>query len=150
MKFTFPILAALAVVSIFVIMPAVPASAQGKTPLQAERTKLMKSNIGALMKIKNATDPADAVGPAKTIMQNAKMLESTFAPGSGGGASRAKPEVWQNMDDVKMRLANLQSAAANVVKAAESGNLTAVKASFAKLAGNCGGCHKLYRGPAKK
>jgi len=150
MKLTSVILAALAATSILAAVSATPVSAQGKTPLQAERTKLMISNFRSLMKIKNATDPAAAIGPAKTIMQNTKMLESKWPQGSGGGASRAKAAIWQNLGDVEARLANLQGAAADVLKIAEGGgDIGAVKAAFGKLAGNCGGCHKLYRGPKK-
>jgi len=130
---------------------APPASADGKTRPQAERTKLMRGMSGALGRIRDAGDPAAAVGPVKTIISNARRLQSRFTPGSGGGFSRARPEIWQNMDDVKSRLVKLQNDAAKLLNVAEnSGDIGAVKTAAGKLKGNCKGCHKLYRAPARK
>jgi len=129
---------------------AAPVFALGKTPLQAERTMLMRGMSGAVKAIKGAGNPGAAIGPAKIVVRNSGMLKSRFAYGSGGGASRAKSEIWQNLDDVKGRLGNVQSAAAKLLKIAESGGaMGAVKAALDELRGNCNGCHSIYRMPKK-
>ena len=56
----------------------------------------------------------------------------------------AKPEIWQNMDDFKARLAKFgddAKAASTNVK-----DLNSFKAAFANIGKNdCGGCHDKYR-----
>ena len=149
MKRSLILLAVGALLALPAWLAATPVMAQGKTPVQAERTKLMRSNIGAMKKIGGAKDTASAAAAARTIAANAKALQSKWPAGSGGGASRAKPAVWQNMADVKARLMGLEKAANNVVKVAASGDLAAVKKALGAVGGACGSCHKAYRGPKK-
>ena len=75
------------------IAPA-PVMAQGKTPVQAERTKLMRSNFGGFKMIKAAKDTASVTAGARTIIQNMKTLRTKFPAGLYGGASRAKPPIF--------------------------------------------------------
>jgi len=150
MKRSLILLALGAALALPVLMAPAPVSAQGKTAVQSERTKLMRSNMGSLKKIGGAKDTASAAAAARAIAANAKMLQSKWPAGSGGGASRATPAIWQNMADVKARLSGLEAAANNVVQVATSGDLAAVKKAFGAVRGACGGCHKAYRGPKKK
>jgi cytochrome c556 len=150
MKRSLILLALGAVLALPLWLAPAQVSAQGKTAVQTERTKLMRGNMGALKKIGGAKDTASAAAAARTIAANAKMLQSKWPAGSGGGASRAKAAVWQNVADVKARLSGLEAAANNVVKVAASGDLAAVKKAFGAVRGSCGACHKAYRGPKKK
>lgn len=125
-------------------------SAQGKTAVQSERTKLMRSNFGSFKKIGSAKDAASAIAAAKTIIKNVNMLRSKFPAGSHGGASRAKASIAGNMDDINKRLSAVEAGANNVIKVASSGNMGAIKAAAGAMIKNCGACHKAYRGPKKK
>lgn len=147
MKRSLILLALGAVLALPLWLAPAEVAAQGKTAVQTERTNLMRSNGGALKKIGGAKDTASAAAAASTIAANAKMLQSKWPAGSGGGASRAKPAIWQNMSDFNAKLASLEAAANNVVKVAASGDLAAVKKAFGAVRGACGACHKAYRGP---
>ena len=150
MKRSLILLALGAVLALPAWLAVTPVLAQGKSPVQAERTKLMRSNVGAFKKIAGAKDGESATAAARTILQNVKMLRSKFPAGSGGGASRAKPSISGNMDDINKKLSAVADAANNVIKVAASGNMGALKAASGNLMKNCNACHKVYRGPAKK
>ena len=116
MKRSLILLALGAVLALPAWLAATPVMAQGKTPVQAERTKLMRSNGGALKKIGGAKDTASVGAAARTLAANAKALKSKWPAGSGGGASRAKPAIWQNMSDFNAKLSALGAAADNLIK----------------------------------
>ena len=149
MKRSLILLALGAVLALPAWLAATPVMAQGKTPVQAERTKLMRSNGGALKKIGGAKDTASVGAAARTLAANAKALKSKWPAGSGGGASRAKPAIWQNMSDFNPKLSALGAAADNLIKVSAGGDMAAVKKAFGAVRGTCGSCHKAYRGPRK-
>jgi cytochrome c556 len=125
--------------------------AQGmKTPLQEKRSKAMKSMGGASKAIRKAASAQAALEPAQRIQAVAGQFAGLFPAGSGGPATRAKPEVWQNPADFKAKTAGLKTFADGLVKAAASGDLGAVKAAAGGFRKACGSCHKTYRVPKKK
>jgi cytochrome c556 len=121
----------------------------------AARKALMKANgdqgkIGAAM-IKGET-PFDLAKAHEIFVtwQNA----STKAPGlfpenstdqpTADDPYSASPDIWQNLEDFKARLAKLGADA----KAADASvkDLDSFKAAFANIGKNdCGGCHEKYR-----
>lgn len=58
--------------------------------------------------------------------------------------SKAKPELWENMDDVIAK-ATAMNAAAVAMEAAAGNGLEALQGAMGALGGSCGGCHKAYR-----
>jgi cytochrome c556 len=52
------------------------------------------------------------------------------------------------MADVQARAAKLSADAAVAANAAADG-VDSLRAAFANVSPNCGGCHMLYRGPAQ-
>jgi cytochrome c556 len=117
-----------------------------------ERSDLMKLNGKNFGKLKKAKDTATMLAAAKVINGNAKKLASAalWPKGSHGGDTRAKIEIWQNMDDFKMKIKALENASANLIKVSMGGNLGAAKKAFGAMAQTCGGCHKLYQAPKKR
>ena len=81
----------------------------------------------------NASSKAPALFPENSIDQ--PTADDPFS---------ASPEIWQNLDDFKARLAKLGADA----KAADASvkDLESFKAAFANIGKNdCGGCHEKYR-----
>jgi cytochrome c556 len=121
----------------------------------AARKALMKANgdhgkIGAAM-IKGET-PFDLakVHEIFATWQNASAKapalfpENSIDQPTADDAFSASPEIWQNLEDFKARLAKLGTDA----KAADASvkDLDSFKAAFANIGKNdCGGCHEKYR-----
>lgn len=68
-----------------------------------------------------------------------------FAPGSEKGTTRAKPEIWDNMDDFESKLEDLRDAASALDDAAESGDREAIASAVRDTGGACKACHDEYK-----
>ncbi len=152
MKHSFARLIAAATATLFLAaaLPAQGWAQDAKTPFQEKRSKMMKSMGGAMRTLKKASNVAPTVDAAQTISAVAGELDSMFPKGSGGPATRAKPEIWANMGDLKSKIGGLRQAVAILVKASAGGDLGAVKKAFGGVGKACGACHKLYRVPKKR
>ena len=120
-----------------------------------QRKELMKNNadqakIGAAMvKGEVPFDLAKAQKIFAAFEDTATKAPALFPENSIDQATAddpytAKPEIWQNMDDFKARLAKF----GNDAKAARTSvkDLNSFKAAFANIGKNdCGGCHDKYR-----
>jgi cytochrome c556 len=151
MTFSFKTLAVAAFAAAFVAGGvAVTAVAQDAKMAHEKRTGLMKlngQNLGGYAKAAKEGDKAAALAAAKVLVANSQALgdAALWPAGSGGGDTRAKPEIWDNMDDFKAKLAAFQQAAAAAEEAATGGGDMA--AAFAAVRGACGGCHTTYQAP---
>jgi len=73
------------------------------------------------------------------------QVERGFAPGSEQGKTRAKPDIWLDMDDFSMKLANFRREAAALAEVAQSGDRGAIAAQLGKTGGTCKACHDEYK-----
>ena len=142
------------VVTVSVIALGV-AAATAQNDAIAARKKLMKANgdqakIGlAMVKGEAPFDLAKAQEIFATWAESSDKAPALFPPNSIDEATAddpysASPEIWQNLDDFKGRLAKLGTDA----KAAEASvkDLESFKAAFGPIGKNgCGGCHEKYR-----
>ncbi len=62
-------------------------------------------------------------------------------------ASRATPEIWENMEDFQEKAQATVDAAIAVANAAQSGDFEGAKELAGNIGGTCGACHRPYRGP---
>ncbi|MCC6982550.1 MAG: cytochrome c [Bauldia sp.] len=122
----------------------------------AVRKGIMQSNgasvgiINAMLQPGAAYDAAAATAALTTIAGNMVRFPMLFPEGSQTGgtpATRALPAIWANLADVQARAAKLSTDAATAANAAADG-VESLRAAFAEVSPNCGGCHQLYRGPA--
>ena len=81
---------------------------------------------------------------AGVIQQTSHMMADAFQPGSDKGDTKARPEIWKD-GKAKGLMDKFAADTAALVKAAQAGNLDAVKGPFGAVAKNCGGCHETYR-----
>jgi cytochrome c556 len=100
--------------------------AQGGMPYDAATAQAAADNIVALT----------------TINQMAYWLPGTEAGAVEG--SRAKAEIWANIEDMMAKGAALDTAAA-AMQAAAGVDLAALQAAMGPLGGACGACHQSYR-----
>jgi cytochrome c556 len=115
--------------------------------------KAMGGAIGTLAKMAQgevAYDAAAATEAANALLAAAAEDQSGYwLAGSENGAvadSRARAEIWTNMDDFMARHAALATAAEAMVVAAGT-DLASLQAALPAIGGSCGGCHEVYRTP---
>ena len=66
-------------------------------------------------------------------------------------ATRAKPEIWDQMDKFKAIPATLKSEEQKLLTAVQGGDKAAAKTAFGDAGKNgCGACHGTFRGPEIK
>lgn len=91
-----------------------------------------------------AQTAADNIVALTTLNQMAYWLPGTEAGAVEG--SRAKAELWANMEDAMAKTAALATAA-TAMQAAAGVDLAALQAAMGGLGGACGACHQSYRVP---
>ncbi|MBU1425084.1 MAG: cytochrome c [Gammaproteobacteria bacterium] len=74
-----------------------------------------------------------------------KLPKDGFIPGSDGGDTKAKPEVWSKADKFKEANDRMESEAAKLAELAKGGNLDALKEQMGKLQKTCKGCHEDFK-----
>lgn len=94
-------------------------------------------------------DEAEATKRATRIAFLSGIVEDAFPEGSNVGEpdSKAKPDVWSGRPDFDKKLKDFQAHAQALVEvnAKEKGATDAFKAAVASLAGDCKGCHEIYK-----
>ena len=68
-----------------------------------------------------------------------------FPPGSDGGRTRAKPEIWSNMTDFESNIADLRRETVLMAEVARNGDKRAILQQFQKTGGACKACHDEYK-----
>ena len=88
---------------------------------------------------------------AAAIAAGAEKSSTWFPPGTGPdvGKTRAKAEIWQKPEDFAAKDKTFLEAAIAFKAAADSGDVTAIKAQAGELGKACKACHDPYRAPEK-
>lgn len=117
----------------------------------AARKALMKRNgeeAKLAFQMVKGTTPFDATAAATAMNQLAadmEILPTLFPPGSEtGGDTKASPDVFTNLDDIKARAAKLGTDAKAAAEAAAQGP-DAFATAFNAINDSCSGCHEKYR-----
>ena len=124
---------------------------KGATGVVRERMESMKSVAQSMKRISKALrsssdiDRAAIKREAAAITKRAREFPGKFPVWSEGGASEAKPEVWQNPVDFASKSMALARAAERLSGAAGSGSLEELSDSFSGIGKTCGACHRIYR-----
>ena len=107
---------------------------------------LMASHFGRMLPVIKGEAPYDA----EAIKQNVAILNTlsalpwvAFGPGFEGGDS--KPEVWTDAKGFDEKRENFKVAIQNLSTAADSADLSKLKAAFGKAGQSCKSCHDSYR-----
>lgn len=130
-----------------------PVSAEQAQKLFHERhegmEKIGKANktIRAALE-SGAPDLASIRSSAETISDLASKSQGWFPAGTGHEVlpkTRALPAIWQKPDDFAAKDREFSQAAHALKSAAASGDVGAIKSSFARLGKSCKACHDSYR-----
>lgn len=145
-----PILALAAVIG---ITAAYPAAAQFQKPEDAIKYRkavftVMSTHFGRVGAMANGKIPFDAKAAADSAdiaTMMSKLPYVAFVEGSDKGDTRAKPEIWTEMDKFRAAAGKMQDEMVKLNVAAKSGNLDSIKAAFGPTGQACKGCHDTYR-----
>jgi cytochrome c556 len=132
--------------------PLVMARLDSDEPLQSYRQSyfaLVAMNFGPMadmVKGKMAWDQAAMQGFADDLGAIAELnLLRGFAPGSDKGTTRAKPAIWDNMDDFEAKYADFRDAVDSLETAVASGDRAAIGEAVKNTGGACKACHDDYK-----
>lgn len=132
------------------IAAALPAAAQFAKPEDAIRYRqsaftVMAAHFGRIGAVVQGKAPFDAKTTAENasiVMTMSKLPFTAFGEGtSKGGNTKAKPEIWKEMDKFQAAAKDMQEQVVALDAAAKSGNLDAIKATFGETAKACKACH---------
>ncbi len=135
------------------LMMALPASAQFQKPEDAIKYRkaaftVLGSHFGRIGAVVQGRVPFDA----KAVADNAQVVATlsalpftAFGDGTDKGDTRAKADIWQEMDKFKAGGSKMQEELAKLNAAAKGGNLDQIKATFGDAAKTCKACHDNYR-----
>lgn len=132
---------------------ALPAAAQFAKPEDAIKYRkgamtVMAAHFSRVAGMANGKIPFDA----KAAAQNAEVANfmaalpfAGFGPGTDKGDTKAKPEIWTEMDKFNAGAKKMQDEMAKLNVAAKGGNLDAIKAAAGDVGKSCKGCHDDFR-----
>lgn len=133
---------------------AAPASAQFAKPEDAVKYRqsalsVMGTHFGRLGAMANGKVPFDAkvaADNAELVAVMAKLPWAGFGPGTDmDSRSKAMSEVWTEQAKFKASADKLIAESTKLAAAAKTGNLDALKTSFAATADTCKSCHDAFR-----
>jgi cytochrome c556 len=105
-------------------------------------------NFGPMAAMAKGEKPYDAAAfarHAEIVAFMSKLPLEGFIPGSENGETKAKPEIWLDMDDFKAKLEKMQNEAAKLAEVAKGGDFSAAKAQLGETGKACKACHDKYR-----
>lgn len=144
----------LALSTLAALLTALPAAAQFQKPEDAIKYRkaaftVMGAHFGRIGAMVNNRVPFDAkvaAENAEIVAEMAKLPFAGFGPGTDkGGDTRAKPEIWAEMDKFRAGATKLQEESVKLATAAKGGNADTLKAAFGEAAKTCKACHDNYR-----
>jgi len=133
---------------------AAPASAQFAKAEDAIKYRqsalsVMGTHFGRLGAMANGKVPFDAkvaADNAAVVAVMASLPWMAFGPGTDkGGNTKAKPEIWTEQAKFREESDKLVAESAKLAAATKTGNLDALKTSFAATADTCKSCHDTFR-----
>jgi cytochrome c556 len=105
-------------------------------------------NFGPMAAMAKGDRPYDAAAfarHAEIVAFMSRLPLEGFVPGADTGDTKAKPEIWLEMDDFKAKLEKMQAEAAKLAEIAKSGDFNAAKAQLGETGKACKACHDKFR-----
>jgi cytochrome c556 len=132
---------------------ALPSSAQFAKPEAAVEYRqsalyLMGNHFGRIKAQLDVSKPdVDAIRASAALIEVLKTLPfEAFLPGTEDiGDTAAKPEVWTDNERFKKLAHEMQDRVSELNAAAKSGDVKAIRASFADTGKACKSCHEDFR-----
>ena len=101
--------------------------------------------LGEMAQGKRPYDKEAAVKHATVLAFVSKLPLEGFVPGTETGETKAKPEIFQDMDDFKAKMDKMNQETAKLAQVAQNGDFDALKAQVGETGKACKACHDKYR-----
>ncbi len=132
---------------------ALPAAAQFAKPEDAIKYRkavftVMGTHFGRVAAMANGKMPFDAkvvADSAELAATMSKLPYVAFIDGTDKGETKAKPEIWSEMDKFKVAAGKMQEEMVKFNAAAKTGNIDTIKAAAGDTGKACKACHDTYR-----
>ncbi len=133
---------------------ALPAAAQFAKPEDAIKYRqsaftVMGTHFGRIGAVVQGKVPFDAKVTAENaniVLDMSTLPYTAFGEGTDkGGNTKAKPEIWKDMDKFQAAAKDMQAQVVKLDAAAKSGNLDAIKVAFGETGKACKACHDNFR-----
>ena len=132
---------------------ALPAAAQFAKPEDAIKYRkavftVMGTHFGRVAAMANGKAPFDAkvaADSAELATTMSKLPYVAFIEGTDKGETKAKPEIWAEMDKFKAAAAKMQDEMAKFNVVAKTGDIDTIKAAVGETGKACKACHDNYR-----
>ena len=139
--------------AVLAMATAMPAAAQFAKPEDAIKYRkavftVMSTHFGRVAAMANGRAPFDAKVAAESAEIATTMSKLPFVallPGTDKGETRAKPEIWTDLDKVKLLAGKMQEEMVKLNAAAKTGNIDSIKAAAGDTGKACKACHDDYR-----
>jgi cytochrome c556 len=128
-------------------LAAVAADAYHERHMAMEAVNEAMKPLAAIAKKQAPFDAAAVKANATTIAENLKKAHGHFTEGSGGGESRAKPEIWTDRANFDKQMKDGQAAAVALSSVTDE---AAFGPALRTLGSSCKSCHDTFRLPEKK
>ena len=102
-------------------------------------------SMAAMAKGKRPYDAEQFARNAEIVAFMSRLPLEGFTPGSETGDTKAKPEIWLEMDDFKAKMEKMQQEVDALAKVAKTGNLENSKSQLGEAGQACKACHDKYR-----
>ena len=109
---------------------------------------ILGQNFGPLAAMAQGKIPYDKDVAARnaTIAEFVSKLPwDRFSPGTDQGNTKAKPEIWLNLEDFRAKADKMQTEVARLAQVTKSGDVNAFKAQVGETGKACKACHDEYR-----
>jgi cytochrome c556 len=109
---------------------------------------VMGMNFGPLAAMAKGERPYDkdaASRHASVVEFMSKLPWTAFGPGTEQGDTKAKPEIWLEMEDFKAKQEKVQAETAKLAEVAKTGDFNALKAQVGETGKACKACHDKFR-----
>jgi cytochrome c556 len=111
------------------------------------------SNMGSISDIlkQKVSYGSMLVHYARALHEQSQTIVTVFTQDTRGTdkRTRAKDEIWENWADFEMAANALVEAGAQLVAAAESGDMAQIGEAVKSVGAACGDCHKPFRAPSR-
>jgi cytochrome c556 len=95
--------------------------------------------------VASGTDVRQLFHEPEGIALWAAAIPGLFPAGSGGGDSRARPEIWTNRADFEAKASDLRAAANRLLQLSRAGDAAGYAAQADAVEAACNACHMAYR-----
>ncbi|NIO40586.1 MAG: cytochrome c [Burkholderiales bacterium] len=102
-------------------------------------------SMAAMVKGKKPYNAEEFARNAEIVAFMSKLPLEGFTPGSETGKTKAKPEIWLEMDDFEAKLKKMQQEVDALAKVAKTGNFDNAKDQLGEVGQACKACHDKYR-----